>query len=146
MATTQDPGEQPAQQPVSSTQGVLPTVRLAGRPLASDPAVRLAVLVELDGSAAPGPLRLLGFTGRGFWIEPVDVELPLLVVPGATGTAFEIDVLVNDCGVEPSAPRRLDLAVQRADRPAASAPAKSDPDVVRALDRLVSRTCGRPRG
>ncbi len=146
LAPTQPPVERPAEQVMSSAQGVTATVGLAGRPLTSDPLVRLAVTVDVDESAVPRPLGLLGITGRGFWIQPVDVDLPLLLEPDATGAAFEIEVLVNDCGVEPSAPRRLDLAVQRTDLPAATLPVRSNPDVVRALDRLVARTCGRPRG
>ncbi len=144
VVAAQRSSERPAQQPVPSTQEVTATVQLVGRPLASDPFVRLAVLVDIDAGA--GPVRLLGLTGRGFTVEPVDVELPLLAPPEATGLAFDVEVLVNDCGVEPSAPRRLDLAVQRRDSPAAALAATSNPDVVRALDRLVAVTCGRPRG
>lgn len=146
LAATKSPVEQPAAQPVSSAEGITVTVGLVGRPLTRDPSVRLALTVDLDSSVVSGPLRLLGITGRGFSIQPVGVDLPLLLEPGSTGAPFVLEVLVNDCVVEPSAPRRLDLAVQRADRPPASVPARSDPDVVRALDRLVARTCGRPRG
>lgn len=146
LLTTSQLIEQPAEKRVSSAQGITATVGLVGRPLSRDPSVRLIVVVELDGAAPSGPLRLLGISGRGFWVQPVDVELPLLVEPDARSTAFDIEVLVNDCGVEPSAPRRLDLAVERSDHPPSSLSARSDPDVVRALDRLVARTCGRPRG
>ena len=146
VAATQSPVEQPAGQLVPPAQGITATVGLVGRPLTRDPSVRLAVTVDLDSSAVSGSLRLLGITGRGFWIQPVDVDLPLLLERGSTGAPVVLEVLVNDCGVEPSAPRRLELAVQRADLPPASVPARSDPDVVRALDGLVARTCGRPRG
>jgi hypothetical protein len=54
--------------------------------------------------------------------------------------------VVDDCSIEPQARRDVVLTVRTGAGPDGAVRAVVDEDVVRALDRLVSRTCRRPRG
>ena len=91
---------------------------------------------------APGPVQLVDVVARGFQLRvargtPLGLE---------RRQRLRVDAVVVDCAVETSAPRRVELRVRRGDEPVAAVVVRSDPDVVRALDRLVARTCRRPRG
>jgi hypothetical protein len=143
--------ELPPPAPPSSADGLVVEVSLDDRPQGDVLAVRLQVLVG-SPSGRLGPeerrIHLASMTGRGLLAVPVGRWLAPLVELGPAGEArsFRVDVVVDDCAVEPSAPRQLELVVERADRGPGTLRPTSDADVVRALDRLVSRTCGRQRG
>lgn len=145
-------------QPV--TWGITATASLAGAPVDQPYAQRLVLTVDLpafDGRGDSGG-RLLGdevllveTRVRGFTVEPDD---PRAVVPlGRFGrsdrgrtTTVPATVVVDDCSIEPQARRDVVLTVRTGDGPDGTVQAGADADVVRALDRLVSRTCRRPRG
>ena len=122
---------------------------------------RLTVTVALRGADLEGdrpgspqgrPVTLVGVEARGFF-----VTLPGRTLPVALGeldpTSTEVlvvelaaDVVVSDCAFDAMAQRRVVLSVVRGDRPPQLVPADVSRPVVRVLDRLVSRTCRRPRG
>lgn len=116
----------------------------------------LNVLVEGVGgpgdSASPSEeavVTLVDVTARGFEVVLGGVVLPLELPPAGrdgTGFGFDAQAVVVDCSVDAQAPRRLHLGVQRGAGPVVPVPVDTGADVVRALDRLVSRTCRRPRG
>lgn len=144
--------ELPPPVPPTSADGLQVAVTLDGGPSGRELAVRLQVLVAGSSahelSAAEREVGLNSLTGRGLLAEPVGAEQSPVLELGPLGEArsIRVDVVVTDCGIETLAPRQLDLEVERAGRSPASIRVQSDPDVVRALDRLVARTCGRPRG
>lgn len=134
----------------SSAQGISAKVVLAGRPPRGAQSVRLQLDVGVEpltvGSASDRRLTVFGMGARGFGI--VLTPPTPLVVPGDDGVGVMVfaEVSVADCAVEQSAPRALQVWVRRGSRAQAELVADSDPDVVRALDRLVARICNRPRG
>lgn len=107
-----------------------------------------AVAPEQGGSAAGDRVRLLGLAGRGFGLGLTGGSLPvdLTVGPQGTTSVFRVEVRVVDCSVETQAQRRLDLRLQRGGRPEGTVRIATGPELVQALDRLVARTCRRPRG
>jgi hypothetical protein len=100
------------------------------------------------GSAAQERVRLLGLAGRGFGLTLTGGSLPvdLTVGPQGTTSVFRVEVRVVDCAVETQAQRRLDLRLARGGRPEGTVQIATGPELVQALDRLVARTCRRPRG
>ncbi len=143
--------ELPAPAPPSSADGLAVVVTLDERPQGEVLAVRLQVLIgSPSGPLSPEErsISVLRMTGRGLRAMPVgEWRSPLLELgPAGEARSFRADVVVDDCAVEPTAPRQLELEVERAGRGSAVLRPRSDVAVVRALDRLVSRTCGRPRG
>ena len=147
--------------PTVSVSGVSATssaVRERSRPLVQ----RLVLTVQLEpatgrgdggGGPQPGDLVLNAVEVRGFGVRLAQAQLPVVlgdVDRRGSGMAENIDVdvevAVSDCAIEPSAQRRLVLQVRRGDGPVGPVTVMSPPDVVRALDRLVARTCNRPRG
>ena len=151
----------PAQEPPRTvTSGISATASLAGAPTDGQYAQRLTLTVDLpafDGRSDSGG-RLLGdevllveTRVRGFTVEPDD---PRSAVPlGRFGrsnrgrsTTVPATVVVDDCSIEPQARRDIVLTVRTGEGPDGTVRAVADADVVRALDRLVGRTCRRPRG
>lgn len=159
-------GESPGPPPATSapprtvTSGITASASLAGAATDQPYAQRLTITVELpafDGRSDSGG-RLLGdevvlvdARVRGFTVEPDD---PRPAVPlgrfgrSTTGrsTTLPATVVVDDCAIEPQARRDIVLTVRTGAGPEGAVRAVADADVVRALDRLVSRTCRRPRG
>jgi hypothetical protein len=146
--------------PRTVTSGITATASLAGAATDQPYAQRLMITVELpafDGRSDSGG-RLLGdevvlvdARVRGFDVEPDDPrpEVPLgRFGRSNTGrsTTVPATVVVDDCSIEPQARRDIVLTVRTGGGPEGSVRAVADADVVRALDRLVSRTCRRPRG
>jgi hypothetical protein len=142
------------------TSGITATAALAGAPVDQPYAQRLVLTVDLpafDGRGDSGG-RLLGdevlLTGvrlRGFAVEPDDPRdlLPLGRFGRTTrgrSTTVAATAVVVDCSVEPQARRDIVLTVRTGDGPDGTVRAVVEADVVRALDRLVGRTCRRPRG
>ena len=140
--------------------GVSATARLDGE---QELVVRLALRVVIEGAETGrgdtgGPeqaeqLRLAGVRSRGFEVRLVERELPLdLGAIGRFGSGLrsvvpvDADVTVVDCSVEVGAARTLVLSLRRDDGPLGRVPVTSAPEVVRALDDLVRRSCRRPRG
>lgn len=121
---------------------------------ASEPYVeRFALEVRAAGAGADSPaggdlVRLLGLAGRGFGLTLTGGSLPVdfTVGPQGTTSVFRVEVRVVDCSVETQAQRRLDLRLQRGGRPEGTVHIATGPELVQALDRLVARTCRRPRG
>lgn len=108
---------------------------------------------DSNGEAEPSALTLVDLAARGFQLRLVGGALPQrLADVGRFGSGLTqqvpllVDAVVVDCSVEVGAPRRITLSVRRGDGPVGTVVVASDPEVVRALDRLVSRTCRRPRG
>ena len=125
--------------------------------------VRLALRVVVEGGKTGrgdtgGPdeaeqLRLVEVRSRGFAVRLVEQSTPLdLGAAGRFGSGlrrvvpFDADVTVVDCSVEVGAARTLVLSLRRGDGPVGSVPVAAAPEVVRALDDLVRRSCRRPRG
>ena len=116
-----------------------------------------AVLEPYDGLGGSGD-RLLGdevglldVRVRGFSVVPDDVRVPIPLgrfgrARSGRSTTVPLEAVVDDCSVEPQARREVLLTVRTGDGPEQELRAVVEPDVVRALDRLVSRTCRRPRG
>lgn len=97
---------------------------------------------------------LLAVTGRGFFLElPGVPSLPLDLGPfdrgpldrGGASIGFDVSAQVSDCAIETQAQRTMELQVRRAGRTGLVKVAV-DGEVVTLLDRLVARTCLRPRG
>lgn len=108
---------------------------------------------DTNGPTEPEQLRLLDIIARGFQFRLVDRSTPLVLGPTgrfASGLPYEVrlraDVVVVTCSVDVRAPRDIRAVVRQDDGPAAQVVVDKDPDVVRALDDLVRRTCRRPRG
>ena len=158
-----DPSSPRPARPVAVPLGV-PGVTATVALLADEPAVtRLRVDVALEGgstgrgdtggSPEPERLALLAVDARGFGFRPVTGPLPLpLAEVGRFGSGLPsvvpvpLDAVVGDCSVDTRAPRRIVLQVRRGGGPAGRVLVASQPDVVRALDGLVARTCRRTRG
>ena len=119
----------------------------------------LRVEVELSpvGRGVPGApppsqtdVELQAVTARGFAVRLDGPPLPrvladTLVLAEPRTVVLDVEAVVSDCSVEPQAQRQLVLRV-RSRFTEGSVRAVVQPEVVRALDRLVSRTCRRPRG
>ena len=93
-------------------------------------------------------VALLGVTGRGFFVEIVGATLPLPLGPldrGGGSFGFDVQAQVSDCAIDSQAQRTLELQVRQGPR-TGEVKVAVDGDVVRLLDRLVARTCRRPRG
>ena len=150
----------PAVLPATSVAGVSSSVALAERAERAPFVTPITVAVVLrpsdgrgdsGGSPQAGDVALLDVTARGFGIV-VSRTPPFLLgaldrTSGApTVVRLGAEVVVTDCAVDARAPRRVDLRVRRGDGPVGVVPAAVAPDVVHALDRLVARTCRRPRG
>ena len=99
-------------------------------------------------------VALLGVTGRGFFVEivgatlPLPLPLPLPLGPldrGGGSFGFDVQAQVSDCAIDSQAQRTLELQVRQGPR-TGEVKVAVDGDVVRLLDRLVARTCRRPRG
>lgn len=133
----------------SSAEGISAEVTLAGRPQRGAGSVRLQLAVDIEpleaSSRAERQVTVVGLGGQGF--ATVLGPEPLRVT-GDVASRLQVgaEVSVNDCAVETSAPRQLELWIRRGSRAQAEVPVRSNPDVVRVLDRLVAGVCGRPRG
>ena len=92
-------------------------------------------------------VSLLAVTGRGFFFETVGLALPVPLSLDRTGAdvGFELQAQVSDCAIDSQAQRTLELQVQQGPR-SGEVRVAVDGDVVRLLDRLVARSCRRPRG
>ena len=108
---------------------------------------------DTGGSAEPERLELVEVNGRGFAFRPPGAALPLpLGEVGRFGSGLPavvpvpLDAVVTDCSVDTRAPRRIVLTVRRGGGPTGRVLVASQPDVVRALDGLVARSCRRPGG
>lgn len=146
--------------PRAVTPDISATASLAGAATDEPYVQRLTLTVDLpafvgggvSGGRLPGDeVLLVGARARGFAVEPDD---PRPLVPlgrfgrADTGrsTTLPATVAVVDCSVETQARRDIVLTVRTGGGPDGDVRAVADADVVRALDRLVSRTCRRPRG
>jgi hypothetical protein len=115
------------------------------------------VLEPYDGRGDSGA-RLLGdevalvdVRVRGFAVVPDDRRTPIPL--GRFGrrnvgraTTVPLAAAVTDCSVSPQARREVDLDLRTGEGPVEVLQAAVQPDLVRALDRVVSRACRRPRG
>jgi len=137
-------------------RGVTAAAVDAGRP--GGPLLeRFGLLVRV----APPPVRgdsgspseqdqvaLLAVTGRGFFLETVGAPLPAPLGPldrSGGSVRFDLQAQVSDCAIDSQAQRTLELQVQQGPR-TGEVKVSVDGEVVRLLDRLVARTCRRPRG
>ena len=120
-------------------------------------AALVAAAVVRDGAPAParptsGATTAPGITATASLSgaatdEPYAQRLTLTIdLPPSGGGEDGHGRSPDDCAGEPQAPRGIVLTVRTGAGPDRTVRAVSDPDVARALDRLVSRTCGRPRG
>jgi hypothetical protein len=155
-----DPLPPSPQAPAPTFPGVGATARLDDE---QELVVRLALRVVVEGRETgrgdtggpdePEQLRLVEVRARGFAVRLVERRTPLdLGAVGRFGSGlrsvvpFDADVTVVDCSVEVGAARTVVLSLRRDDGPAGRVPVTSAPEVVRALDDLVRRSCRRPRG
>ena len=155
-----DPAPPETPPPLPSFPGVGATAVLDGE---QELVVRVAVRVvivgmetgrgDTGGPDEPEQLQLVEVRSRGFQVRLVERTPPLdLGAIGRFGSGlrrvvpFDADVTVVDCSVEVGAARTLVLSVRRGDGPVGRVPVAAAPEVVRALDDLVRRSCRRPRG
>jgi hypothetical protein len=160
LAALDRPGPAPREQPAPSFPGVGATARLDDE---QELVVRVALRVVIEGRETGrgdtgGPdeaeqLRLVEVRARGFAVRLVERPTPLdLGAIGRFGSGLrsvvpvDAEITVVDCSVEVGAARSLVLSLRRDDGPAGRVPVTSAPEVVRALDDLVRRSCRRPRG
>ena len=150
----------PVQRERTVASGITATASLAGARTDQPYAQRLVLTIDLpafDGRSDSGgwllgdEVLLAGARVRGFSVEPDDPRalLPLGRFGRTTrsrSTTVPATAVVDDCSVEPQARRDIVLTVRAGSAPDVTLRAVAEPDVVRALDRLVSRTCRRPRG
>ena len=146
----------------TATSGITARASLAGAPTGQPYVQRLTLTVDLpafDGRGDSGgrllgdEVLLLDVSARGFTLEPDDPRHPVPLgrfgrsTSGRSTTVpLAATAVVDDCSIEPQARRDILLTVATGDGPDGVVRAVAEPDVVRALDRLVSRTCRRPRG
>lgn len=115
------------------------------------------VLEPYDGRGERGTrllgdeVALLDVRVRGFAVVPDDRRTPIPL--GRFGranvgraTTLSLEAFVTDCSVEPQARREVHLDVRTGEGPVEVLRAAVQPELVRALDRVVSRACRRPRG
>ena len=154
------PPAQPAQPARTVASGITATASLAGAVTDEPYAQRLSLTVELpafDGRGDSGgwllgdEVLLLAARVRGFALEPDDPRGQVPLGPfgrttSSRSTTVPATAVVVDCSIEPQARRDIVLTVRTATGPDGTVRAVVDAEVVRALDRLVSRTCRRPRG
>ena len=160
LAALDRPDPAPAEPPVPSFPGVGATARLDQE---QELLVRVALRIVVEGRETGrgdtgGPdeaeqLRLVEVGARGFAVRLVDRRTPLdLGAVGRFGSGLRMvvpvdaDVTVVDCSVDVGAARTLVLSLRRDDGPVGRVPVTAAPEVVRALDDLVRRSCRRPRG
>ena len=153
------PPPRPVAAPIG-VPGVTATVALVDD---GEAATRVAIAVAIEGvstgrgdtggSAEPERLELVAVAGRGFAFRPLERPLPVpLGEVGRFGSGVPtvvpvpLDVVVADCSVDTRAPRRIVLTVRRGGGPTGRVLVASQPDVVRALDGLVVRSCRRTPG
>ena len=150
----------PAAPALTAVSGITATASLSGAPTDRAFEQRLTLTVDLpafDGRGDSGG-RLLGdevllvdVRVRGVAVERDDPRalLPLGRFGRTTegrSTTVPATAVVADCSIEPQARRDVDLTVRTGEGPDGTVRAVVDTDVIRALDRLVARTCRRPRG
>ncbi len=144
------------------TPGITATASLGGAAIDEPYVQRLALTVDLpafDGRGdSGGRLRgdevlLLDVRVPGFTVEPDDPRSPVPLgrfgrstSSRSTTVPLAVTAAVDDCSTEPQARRDIVLTVRTGGGPDGVVRAVTDADVVRALDRLVGRTCRRPRG
>ena len=155
------PDPAPSRPPVQTvTSGITATASLGGAPTDQPGVQRLTLTVGLpafDGLSDSGgrllgdEMQLVGVRVRGFAVQADGAGVPVPL--GRFGrsrdgrsTTVPVEAVVVDCAVEALARRDVDLIVRTGEGPEGLVRAVADADVVRALDRLVSRTCRRPRG
>lgn len=145
-----------------SATGLTASASLAGAPTDEPYTQRLTLTVVLpavDGTGGSGEaarmlgdeavlveVRALGFTVR---LDDVREVLPLGrfgVANRGRSTTVPATAYVDDCSVDRQARRDIVLTVRNGAGPQAAVRAVAEPDLVRALDRLVTRACGRLRG
>ena len=140
--------------------GLTATASLGAARTVGSPVQRLTLTVVLeayDGRGDSGgrllgdDLSLVSVGVRGFAVVPDDRRTPIpLGRFGRTNarqtTTIALAATVEDCSVETLARREVVLQVRSGQDAVEVLRATVAPDVVRALDRLVSRTCRRPRG
>lgn len=149
----------PFSRPVAD-DGITATATLGGAPTGQMYTQRLTLTVVLepyDGRGEPG-LRLLGdevalvdVRLRGFAVVPDDRRTPVPL--GRFGrsnvgraTTVPLEASLTDCSIEPQARRDIVVLLRSGEGPVEQLGAAVQPELVRALDRVVSRTCRRPRG
>ena len=159
--TAPAPGPAPSGPPArTATSGITATASLAGAATDQPYVQRLALTVDLpasdgrsDGGGRPrgDEVQLVDVRVRGFSVQADSSGAPVPL--GRFGRSTEgrsttvpVEAVVVDCSVDTQAPRDVDLTVRAGEGPDGTVRAATDADVVRALDRLVSRTCRRPRG
>ena len=161
--TTPPPSPTPqAPAPRTVTSGITATASLAGARTDQSYVQRLTLTVDLpafDGRGDSGgrllgdEVLLLDVRVRGFTVDPDDPRSPLPLgrfgrsTSGRSTTVpLAVTAAVDDCSIEPQARRDVVLVVRTGDGEEGVVQAVAEPDVVRALDGLVARTCRRPRG
>ena len=142
----------PVPQPITGVTVAAVDAGLEGGPLVE----RFGLLVQVTPPRGRGDsgspsvqdeVTLLGVTGRGFFVE-LDVALPTLIAPADRRGAridFGARAQVSDCAIDAQAQRTLEVQVRQGARTGEVKVAVAG-EVVRLLDRLVARTCRRPRG
>lgn len=141
----QPPRAVPVAPPVSASVVSLDGERFLERfGLLVRPAVRLA-RGDSGSPSVEEQVQVLALTARGFEVR-LGTATPAALARGGVPTGFDVEVRVVDCSVDTQAPRRLELQVLQAGGRPLTVRVDAGPEVVRALDRLVSRTCRRPRG
>jgi hypothetical protein len=140
--------------------GITATASLAGAATDEPFAQRLTLVVDLppldaaagsDGRVLGDEAALLGVRLRGFAVRLDDERevLPLGrfgVASRGRSTTLPGTAVVVDCSIEPQARRDIVLFVRSGTGPPGTVRVVAESEVVRALDRLVGRTCRRPRG
>jgi hypothetical protein len=143
-----------------STAGITASASLAGAATDEPFAQRLTLVVDLppldaaagsDGRVLGDEAALLGVRLRGFAVRLDDEReaLPLGrfgVASRGRSTTLPGTAVVVDCSIEPQARRDIVLFVRSGTGPPGVVRVVAESEVVRALDRLVGRTCRRPRG
>ena len=162
-----EPGDGPSPAPAPPPAGAAPAdddltaVATLGAARTDQPFLQrltLTVVLEPDDGGGDGSGRgladevaLLDVRVRGFAVVPDDRRRPIPLgrfgrADVGRATTVPLQAFVADCSVEPQARREVDLDVRTGQGPVAVLRAAVQPELVRALDRLVSRTCRRPRG
>lgn len=140
--------------------GLTATATLGGAPTDDRFVQRLTLTVVLephDGRGDSGArllgdeLTLLDVRLRGFSVVPDDRRTPIPLgrfgrSNVARATTIPLAAAVTDCSNGPQARREVALDLRTGEGPVDVVRAAVQPELVQALDRVVSRACRRPRG
>ncbi len=141
----------PVPRPITGVRVAAVDLGIGGGPLLERFGLQVSSPRRRGDSGSPSvqdEVTLLAITGRGFFVDLDGGELPLLIGPADRRDAqvvLRVRAQVSDCAIDSQAQRTLEVQIRQGSRTGQVKVAVAG-EVVRLLDRLVARSCRRPRG